>query len=484
MASSGRRVIEQAALPAVQEEEINIVDLFRSYQESCRLRLAACGDDPGLRLGALEPLVQELLQQNEVLIQSIRRLQEDCRTATVPPSSLAPLADDHQGSLSREAPPQQVTRGRDRSPEVGHVSASEVIRELNSHLTSLQIENNMLRDKNDNLENDIENLLDMIEFERNARTVRDGIQEEHASLLSQSIAKGSTSGEERRTDADRGTVSKVLMFSDSLTPEDVYGPIESLSDGRQAAGQHSATAGNDSHEGNERRTSLQGGTEHSLKSLDDSWTGKESSGISSGADSSLTGGKTSGCSDAGSGCRKQAPTAASSTCSLASSNLQLVLEEKELLIADLQQHLESVSRQSQLTGSVIKTVEQKLADKRRECNEWRSKAFAWQRSLNDHIKENMELKERILVLNDHKRCLMTRLDAESDACRLAHEELLLLRRRSSQLMQQNEFQSMTIEHLKEAIIAKTRALSAISSPSASSSSPTLSRLSRDSTIQL
>ena len=458
MASNGRRV-DPDGLPAIQEE-VDVIELFRTYQESCRMRLDACGDDPGLRLGALQPLVNELLEQNEMLIQSISQLQQERKR-----DMCHKPIDSPQDTGERSAKLQQVTGSM---PDAGHVSASEVIRELNTHLTSLQIENNFLRDKNDNLEHDIENLLDMIDFERNVRSARDGMPE-HASdakVNGQSIV--TVSG--LTTTAPTDTTCKLLTFCDSLTPEDVYGPIESHSTSIPIP-IDCLVAGNERREENEAGDSEEK-TSHSLKSLDDgSSTGKDS-GVSSDTNSTAV-----IKSDNMNSRRKQ--TISTSSCSLASTNLQLVLEEKDLLIADLQQHLESLTRQVHLSDDVIKKIEVKLSDKRKECTEWRGKAFDWQRKLNDHIKENMDLKERILTLNDHKRCLMTRLDEQSEACQLANEELVLLRRRSSQLLQQNEFQTMTIEHLKEAIISKTRALSGISS-----STPSLTRLHRNSTMQL
>lgn len=450
-------------LPAIDEEEVDVIDLFRAYQESCRLRLEACGDDPGLRLGALEPLVHELLQQNEMLIQSISQLQEQQNHSAI-------HSDGHVRSKETAGGDQHLLQQVTQIHDSGHVSAVQVIRELNNHLTSLQIENNALRDKNENLEHDIENLLDMIDFERNARTARDGI---HDPRNNESQITSRASGDP----VLKGTTisCKLLTFCDSLVPEDVYGPIES----------HSQTYAGNEGLGNDRddgRVVCEGENEsaanapsperrenQSLKSLDASSTGKDS-GCSSVTETVLQ------TRD------KQKPLTSASSCSLASSNQQLLLEEKDLLITDLQQHLESLTQQVQLSDNVIKKVEVKLTEKRKECNEWRSKAFEWQRKLNHHIKENMELKERILVLNDHKRCLMTRLDAESEACHSAREELVLLRRRSSQLLHQNEFQSMTIEHLKEAIVTKTRALSTLSS---ASSSPSLAHgLQTNSTIHL
>lgn len=465
MASNGRRVVDPAILPAI-DEEFDVIELFRTYHESCRMRLDACGDDPGLRLGALQPLVNELLEQNEMLIQSISQLQEEkkrtmCHTRI----------DGRKEEGEERAKLQQVT---EEVLDSGHVSASEVIRELNTHLTSLQIENNFLRDKNDNLEHDIENLLDMIDFERNVRNDKNGIADAAAAAAANSKIDGQSTETRPPATTTTDTSCRLLTFCDSLTPEDVYGPIESLSDRGMPCIQIDDGVPNEEQEGNETGDSEER-TNQSLKSLDGSSTGKDSA-VSSGGESAAV--IKSGDISSNSSHTKQ--MISDSSCSLASTNLQLLLEEKDLLIADLQQHLESLTRQVHLSDDVIRKIEVKLSDKRKECAEWRGKAFDWQRKLNDHIKENMDLKERILTLNDHKRCLMTRLDEQSEACQLANEELVLLRRRSSQLLQQNEFQTMTIEHLKEAIITKTRALSSISS----SSTPSLTRLHRNSMMQL
>lgn len=475
MASNGRRV-EPGLSAIVEEEEVDVIQLFRTYQESCRLRLDACGDDPGLRLGALQPLVNELLEQNEMLIQSISQLQEEKRQqqqelllqnrTMCHKSSIESRKEQNSSTELQQV--HQVTAVV-QQPDAGHVSASEVIRELNTHLTSLQIENNFLRDKNDNLEHDIENLLDMIDFERSSR-----IPVTNAAAASESKID-SCSAPSARTMATTTTTSsspmplntcqsdrscKLLTFCDSLSPEDVYGPIESLSTGAGNEDQENEEVGNrvlDAEPVPEPSAS------ESLKSLDDGScsTGKDS-GVCSDSGGTTVVIKSGGISSRSSH-RKQMTSG--SSCSLASTNQQLLLEEKDLLICDLQQHLESLTRAAHLSDDVIRKIESKLSEKRAECSEWRGKAFEWQRKLNDHIKENMDLKEQILTLNDHKRCLMTRLDEQSESCQLANEELVLLRRRSSQLLQQNEFQTMTIEHLKEAIITKTRALSSISSTS-------------------
>jgi hypothetical protein len=466
MELNGRR----PGLSAIEEEEVDVIQLFRTYQESCRLRLDACGDDPGLRLGALQPLVNELLEQNEMLIQSISQLQEEKRMhQNMCHKTSIESRKERNGSELQQV--HQVTSAASQQPDAGHVSASEVIRELNTHLTSLQIENNFLRDKNDNLEHDIENLLDMIDFERSTRipvtipaaaAATDSKIDSAANASARSCMDTTTATSSAPNACQSHRSCKLLTFCDSLSPEDVYGPIESLS----------TSPGNESQE-NEAQDGVVDGqgqscASESLKSLDDGIcsTGKDS-GVCSDSSGTTVVIKSGGISGKSSH-RKQMTSG--SSCSLASTNQQLLLEEKDLLICDLQQHLESLTRAAHLSDDVIRRIEAKLSQKRAECTEWRGKAFEWQRKLNDHIKENMDLKEQILTLNDHKRCLMTRLDEQSEACQLANEELLLMRRRSSQLQQQNEFQAMTIEHLKEAIITKTRALSSISS---SSSTPSL-----------
>lgn len=501
-------------LPAI-DEEFDVCDLYQTYRDSCRIRLEACGDDPGLLLGTLQPLVNELLDQNQVLIQSISQLRGD-RSQEKPilcTRCSSPL--DPEQETDRK-PVQQVND----HPDPTHINASDVIRELNSHLTSLQIENNRLRDKNDNLEHDIENLLDMIEFERNCHSLKDGIQDPDSCV---------TTVSKEANNKTHATNYKLLTFCDSLQPEDVYGPIESLNNestserlNQQQSDENSdrCTIAKQQEEGEEveevdcEKEEEEGEREGpasgqkanvSLKSLDGNSIGRES-GISSGCESlSTTGSSVTtsrrqlpagpaatttasapisspaapsvSASPSGESCveNNRKLTVSTSSTSLASSNLQLLVEEKELLIEDLQQHLESLTRQVQLSDEVIKKIEAKLTLKRKECNEWRSRAFDYQRRLNDHIKENVDLKERILILNDHKRCLMTRLDEESDECQKAVEELMLMRRRSAQLQQQNEFQSMTIEHLKEAMIAKARSSSSRIATTSSSSTPSLNQ---------
>lgn len=378
-----------------------MIDLFKTYKDSCRIRINSCKDDH-MKQRALESMITELLEQNELLVNSVIELQHQLNKKD------SKSAKD--GSLSHE------DSGQSQDILSHKVNAADIIKEMNQHLAALQVENEYLRDKNDNLEHDLSNLLKILEVER------------------QSNLQANES-----TDAVGELTNKLLLtFCDSVNPEDVFGPIEPIEPVNK----------NESAECQETATSHQ--------EQNATLRATETQPINFGAINSTT--TTS--------CRPDTVCSSFSkivTEPIASSNLQLIIEEKQLLIDDLQQHLETITKRASLADEVIRKIELKLLQKRQECNEWRSKAFEFQRKGNDVVKENMELKQREFILHEQKRCLLTRLDEQSDAYIRCKEELSVMKNKLIELKQQTEYQAATIEHLKESIINKTKALHSISS---------------------
>ena len=48
-----------------------MMKMFHEYKESCRIRINSCGDDDRLKVASLESMVTELLEQNELLLNSL-----------------------------------------------------------------------------------------------------------------------------------------------------------------------------------------------------------------------------------------------------------------------------------------------------------------------------------------------------------------------------------------------------------------------------
>lgn len=387
-----------------------MIDLFKTYKDSCRIRINSCKDG-NMKQRTLESMVTELLEQNELLVNSVVQLQNHLNSKDSNKSSTKGN-DSNNASSSRDTFSQQMNAG-------------EIIAQMNQHLAQLQIENEFLREKNDNLEHDLNNLLKILEVEHEA--------------ASATADAGNPVGEL--------TNKLLLTFCDSVNPEDVFGPIESIE-------------------------SIDHLKEQNIESTKCQVTASRPqappmSSLQSRACDSAPRNDTTKCTSL-----NMPSNATGDLCSsfakmvtepIAASNLQLVLEEKQLLIDDLQQHLETISKRASLADEVIRKVELKLRQKRHECNEWRSKAFENQRRVNDVVRENMELKQREYTLLEQKRCLLTRLDEQSDEYFRCKEELSVMKQRVIHLTQQADYQAATIEHLKESVVSKTKALHSISS---------------------
>lgn len=372
----------------------DVLAIFVEYKRTWAQRLAACEDNSELKLTSLETMVDELLEHNELLVSTILDLQKEA----------ANRAHQMERRLAVSAKAtEEVVVNLDKyerqfkhlvSQQASQIDAGDIIEELNNHIEALKFENNFLREKNENLEHDLGNLLEMVKFERSR---------------SQALEKNG----DRIGDANSQESGKCLTFCDSVNPEDVFGPIESMGDDFEV---------NEST--NEPHSKLSNEKVAQLKSF-----------------------------------AKPHIRRTPSNASIASSSVQMIIEEKELLIVNLQTHLQTISKELELKDQVVKNIETKLDTKRAESGQLKVDLSKTRSELETTSSKCRELEEREKILNDHKRSLMTRLDEESEANIKSKEEVLLLTRKLIDSNQQLEYQATTIEHLKEAIINKTKALS-------------------------
>lgn len=388
-----------------QQNSETFKHLFEGYKESCRIRLEACGDNKDLKIVALESMVTELMEQNELLLNSLIELQKD--TWSIPDKRTGGQRLTQSNRCSDDVLKTLDKYGAEVEKMVcsklSQIDSADAIQELNNHLTILKSENEMLRGKNDNLQHDLGNLLEMVNFCNNFSN-KSG---DHNG----SSSSGSSDAHEMNKSAKSSlqTSLKHLTFCDSVKPEDVFGPIESLKD-------FSPTDEPEIQSSSGRNSDVT--SNHSVTQT----LGHQSS--------------------------KGTKCSLESNSSIGSSNQLQNLEEKELLIESLQKHLEHVSQQMQLNDDVIKRIETKLDMKRKECMEWKNRSQDLEKKLNESVRKYLDLKGRELLLIDQKKGLMVKLNEETDSSISMKEELNLLRKRIKEVTKTSDYQAMTIEHLK------------------------------------
>jgi len=264
---------------------------------------------------------------------------------------------------------------------IAAIEASDVMEELNSHICAVDIENNYLREQNDNLKHDLSSLIELMKRR---------IGGHNQTIDDQSV----------KCDSE-----KCLTFCD-VDPEDISGPIEAIT----------TTNGNGCCVDECVQT-----TAHTIP-----------------PDPCL------------------ASDRSLSRCSSHSNPNKYLVEEKELLIRKLQEHLESISNELELKDEVINNLEIKLNAARKDNSDLRQRVDSLSAQHNDCQNQLQEAIDRVSTLNEHKRSLMTQLDDESEQRIKFKEELKSLTTRLLENMKTVENQSLTIQHLREAIVSKSR----------------------------
>lgn len=461
--------------------------MFQEYKESCRIRINSCGDNDKLKITSLESMVTELLEQNELLLNSLIELNQSKDSLINSSSSFSSsysassaASFDFPGYLVNNPTPnnvqynqyggqyQQIPSGQCpgqniksnaknnssaknqmqkmpmhpkecpkqekcnqtsdsmtdfktiselkinyeqiKNDNLTIISERDNLRESNTRLinTNKQLEEdvNDLRHENDNLRHDMSNLIQII-------NQRDG----------ENLEKGQ--------DNCAKEINDHLTFCDSISPEDVYGPIESLRDLELSDSEfdHKQPTANRNKIGPQDRTStVVTDAKRPSVSLNCSPSHKPSKLIAT------------------------------------NSQLMMLMEEKESLINRLQQHLEEVTKQLNIRDEVIKKIEDKLIFKRKECSEWIERSTDLEMKLNDSTKKYLDLKSRELVLIEDKRELMAKLNQESDSCIEMKENFLVIKKQLQEVIKQNQYQNMTIEHLKEALVSTKNSCSNLHTP--------------------
>ena len=257
---------------------------------------------------------------------------------------------------------------------VSAIEAADLIEELNCHICAVEIENNYLREQNDNLKHDLSNLIE---------------------LIKRRIADQNRSND----DNHRSESEKCLTFCD-VDPEDIFGPIEAI-------------------------TSANG-------CCVDECVQVQMADNSVASDRSL------------------------SRCSSVSNPNRYLVEEKEVLINKLQEHLQTITKELELKDEVLKNLEIKLNSTRRDNSGLRQDLQQLNAKYDECENKLQETIERVSTLNEHKRSLMTQLDDEIEQRIKFKEELKSLTTRLLENMKTVEQQSITIQHLREAIVSKSK----------------------------
>lgn len=310
----------------------------------------------------MELYVNELLEQNELLMKTIIELEKEAKNRCVEMEKRLALSANRTEEVVLALNEYEMDIKKIINERISQIEASDIIDELNSHLMAVNVENNYLREQNDNLKHDLDNLIELMK-----RKMGD--------------------------DSSQDTKTECLTFCD-VDPEDIFGPIEAI-----------ISNGN----GNAIDEEVQ------VEMKNDKTTNN---------DSSL--------------------------------NNKYILEEKELLISKLQEHLQTVTKELELKDEVVKNLEIKLNCTRKENLDIKLTLTELNIKFEECDSKLKEAVERISVLNDQKQSLMIQLDEESEQRIQFKEELSILNSKLEENMEIVSHQSTTIQHLREAIVNKCK----------------------------
>lgn len=310
----------------------------------------------------MELYVNELLEQNELLMKTIIELEKEAKNRCVEMEKRLALSANRTEEVVLALNEYEMDIKKIINERISQIEASDIIDELNSHLMAVNVENNYLREQNDNLKHDLDNLIELMK-----RKMGD--------------------------DSSQDTKTECLTFCD-VDPEDIFGPIEAI-----------ISNGN----GNAIDSEVQ------VEMKNDKTTNN---------DSSL--------------------------------NNKYILEEKELLISKLQEHLQTVTKELELKDEVVKNLEIKLNCTRKENLDIKLTLTELNIKFEECDSKLKEAVERISVLNDQKQSLMIQLDEESEQRIQFKEELSILNSKLEENMEIVSHQSTTIQHLREAIVNKCK----------------------------
>ena len=312
----------------------------------------------------MELYVNELLEQNELLMKTIIELEKEAKNRCAEMEKRLALSANRTEEVVLALNEYEMDIKKIINERISQIEASDIIDELNSHLMAVNVENNYLREQNDNLKHDLDNLIELMK-----RKMGD--------------------------DSSQDTKTECLTFCD-VDPEDIFGPIEAI-----------ISNGN----GNAIDEEVQ------VQIKNDQTTNNHSS---------------------------------------LNMNNKYILEEKELLISKLQEHLQTVTKELELKDEVVKNLEIKLNCTRRENLDIKLTLTELNIKFEECDSKLKEAIERISVLNDQKQSLMIQLDEESEQRIQFKEELSILNSKLEENMKIVEQQSTTIQHLREAIVNKCK----------------------------
>lgn len=314
----------------------------------------------------MELYVNELLEQNELLMKTIIELEKEAKNRCVEMEKRLALSANRTEEVVLALNEYEMDIKKIVNERISQIEASDIIDELNSHLMAVNVENNYLREQNDNLKHDLDSLIELMK-----RKMGD--------------------------DSSQDTKTECLTFCD-VDPEDIFGPIEAIiSNGN----------GNDNGDAIDEEVQVE-----------------------------MKNNKTT-----------------DNNCSL---NNKYILEEKELLISKLQEHLQTVTKELELKDEVVKNLEMKLNCTRKENLDIKLSLTELNIKFEECDSKLKEALERISVLNDHKQSLMIQLDEESEQRIQFKAELSILNSKLEENMKIVEQQSTTIQHLREAIVNKCK----------------------------
>ncbi|GFT76525.1 uncharacterized protein NPIL_534721 [Nephila pilipes] len=157
-------------------------------------------------------------------------------------------------------------------------------------------------------------------------------------------------------------------------------------------------------------------------------------------------------------------------------------EAKEILISQLQGHLTSAVKEVELKDTALSNLEKKLDQSRIECGNLRQqicdlnseihhilKDVEDMQMLNDNLCLKIDAKEERIqeilneqkVLQEQKRTLLTRLDAQEDELECTKKELENMKNKIESCSLQMEQQSKIIRNLQDALVQSKRAFDAV-----------------------
>ncbi|CAG2122076.1 unnamed protein product, partial [Medioppia subpectinata] len=143
-------------------ESVDIITLFYDYKDVCyqRLRQTDSHESQESKVVFMETTIEELLDQNLLLIETIVELQKEAKNRCHEMDKRLALSANKTEEVVLALNKYEKDIKTIVNSRISSIEAADVVEELNSHICAVDIENNYLREQNDNLKHDLSSLIE------------------------------------------------------------------------------------------------------------------------------------------------------------------------------------------------------------------------------------------------------------------------------------------------------------------------------------